>query len=119
MKNKEIYHLYEGLYEISQDKEIKFDVKIAFALAKNKNLLQPIYDAIIDTRYRLLESCGEPKEDGDWKIPKEKVDEFTKKWKDFMDIDNFITLQHIKLDDIQNKEIGIDLIEKLLPIIDN
>ena len=119
MKNKDIYDLYEGLYEISQDKELKFDIQTSFVLAKNKSLLKPLYDIIIDTRQKALESYGEQLENGDWRIPKEKLKEFSNEWSNFMNTDNFVVLQKIKLDDIKNEKINIDLMEKLLLIIDN
>ena len=39
MKNKEIFNLYEGLHEISQDKELKFNVRISYTFAKDKNII--------------------------------------------------------------------------------
>ena len=38
MKNKEIFNLYEGLHEISQDKELKFGVRISYTFAKDKGV---------------------------------------------------------------------------------
>ena len=119
MKNKDIFTLYEGLYEIGQDKELKFDIKTSFILAKDKNILQPVYDAILETRQKILEKYGEPLENGDWRVPNEKIKDFQKEWNDFMEMENFISLQGITLEDIKTKEIHIDLMEKLLPLINN
>lgn len=118
MKNKDILNLYEGLYEISQNKDLKFNVKISFILAKNKNILQPLYDAIIETRRKILQKYGIGIENGDWKIPNENIPSFRKEWDEFMAIDNFICLQGISLEDIQNEKINVGLMEKLLPLID-
>ena len=117
MTNKEIFSLYEGLYEISQDKELKFGARISYIFAKNKNLLQPYYDAIIDTRQKILEKYGEPQDNGNWHVSKEKMDVFMSEWNAFMEIENFITVDKINLEDLENEKIGIELMEKLLSII--
>lgn len=118
MKNIEVFSLYEGLYEISQNKDLKLNIKVCYVLAKNKNNIQPLYNAIIETRQRLLDKYGEAKDDGEWNIPKEKLNEFMKQWNDFMDVDNFVVLQKVKLSDLDEEQVGIELMEKLLPIIE-
>ena len=119
MKNKDIFNLYEGLYEISQDKELKFGIRVSYTFAKNKNLLQPYYDAIIDTRQKILKKYGEPQDNGDWHVNKEKMDIFMSEWNAFMEIENFISLEKVRIEDLEGEKIGIDLMEKLLPIINS
>ena len=118
MKNKEIFNLYEGLYEISQDKELKFGVRISYIFAKNKNILQPYYDAIIDTRQKILEKYGEPQDNGDWRVCKEKMNIFMSEWNAFMEIENFVNLEKVRIEDLNDEKIGIELMEKLLSIIE-
>ena len=119
MKNKDIYNLYEGLYEISQDKELKFNIKTSYILAKNKHILEPFYNAISETKEKLINKYGKPKEDGTWFVSKEDVPNFTKEWNNFMDMDNFINLESIRLQDLEEEKLGIELMEKLLKIINN
>lgn len=118
MTNKEIFNLYEGLYEISQDKELKFGVRISYTFAKNKNILQPYYDAIVDTRQKILEKYGEPQDNGDWYVSKEKMDIFMSEWNAFMEIENFVNLEKVKIENLEGEKIGIKLMEKLLPVIE-
>lgn len=120
MKNKEVYDLYEGLYEIGQRRDLKFNIKLCYSLAKNKNTLEPLYNAIIETRQRFLSKYGSQQEDGDgWTVAKDRMDDFLREWNDFMNIDNFVALQHIKLEELEDEEkLGVDLMGKLLPIID-
>lgn len=117
MTNKEIFNLYEGLYELSQDRDLKFGVKISYIFAKNKNILEPFYNAIIDTRQKLLNKYGEAQENGDWHVSKEKMDIFMSEWDSFMKIDNFVAIDKINIEELSEEKIGIDLMEKLLPII--
>ena len=118
MTNKEIFNLYEGLYELSQDKDLKFGVKISYIFAKNKNILEPFYNAIVDTRQKLLNKYGEPQDNGDWHVSKEKMDIFMNEWNAFMEIENFVNLDKVKIEDLEGEKIGIELMEKLLPIIE-
>lgn len=119
MKNKDVYTLYEGLAEISQDKELKFNIQTSYTLAKNKNFLEPLYGAITETRQKIIKKYASLQENGDLLIPKEKIEDFQKDWDNFMNIDNFVSLQHIKLTDIETDKIDVGTIEKLLNIIDN
>ena len=116
MKNQEIYDLYEGLATIAQDSELKFEARISFYLAKNKNLLEPYYNAIIETRTKVLKKYGEPTEDGNWFVHKDKMKDFTKEWEDFMNIEDIIDLQKINIEDLKT-QINIEVMRKLLPII--
>jgi hypothetical protein len=117
MKNKDIYDLYEGLTIIGQDKELKFDAKTSFYLARNKNLIEPYYNAIVETRRKLLDKYGEPEEGGNWFVPKEKVEEFTREWDSFMNIENIVNLQKISVEDFKS-QINIKIMGKLLSIIE-
>ena len=118
MKNKDIYDLYEGLYEISQDKELKFGIKVSYIFAKDKNMLQPYYDAIIETRQKILEKYGELQDNDNWHVNKEKMNIFMSEWNAFMGIENFINLEKVKIEDLEGEKISIELLEKLLPIIE-
>lgn len=118
MTNKEIFDLYEGFVALGENKEVKLNIKASFYLARNKNLLKPYYNAIIETRSKLLDKYGEALENGNWKVPKENLKDFTKEWDAFMGITNIVDIKKIKLEDFESK-IGIDLMEKLLPIIED
>lgn len=117
MKNKDIYDLYEGLAIIGQDSELKFNAQTSFYLARNKNLLAPYYNAIVETRTKILEKYGEAKEDGTWLVPNDKVEDFTREWDAFMSIENIVNLQKIKIEDFQT-QVNIEIMGKLLPIIE-
>ena len=116
MKNKDIYSLYEALVEISQDKELKFDIKASYYLACNKNVLEPFYNAIVETRNKVLNKYSQQAEEG-WMVPKEHVEEFYGEWIPFMETENLIALKKIKLEDIKS-EINVDMMSRLLPIIE-
>lgn len=47
------------------------------------------------------------------------MDNFIKEWDEFMDIQNSLILDKIKLEDFGSNEIDMELVERLLPIINN
>lgn len=118
MTNREIFNLYEGLCEIGIDKNLKFEIRISYIFAKAKHILEPYYKAILETRTKLLDKYGKTADNGDWIVPKENVADFTKEWDTFMGIENVIVLERIKIEDLANERLGVELTEKLLPIID-
>lgn len=116
MTNEQIVDLYEGLSEISQNKELKFNASLSFALAKNRNLLKPIYDSIMEARQKLIEKYGEQNEEG-WFIPNERIDSFKHEFEALMFTNTYVTTEDIVIEAFQDERIGTELMEKLLPII--
>ena len=132
-----ILDLDETLIHLRQKKQIvniKNDINININNLKEKKnyllqfrvglfsfltLLKPFYDAISETKQKLLDKYGEPKEDGTWFVKKESIPIFTNEWNNFMDIDNFISLEKIKIEDLEEEKLGIELMEKILEIISN
>ena len=118
MTNAEIINLYEGLYELSQDKDKTFSIKVGYIFAKDKNLLQPYYEAAINSRLKLLKKYGTELESGDIQIPGEQVLPFRQEHESFLNMENYIVLDKISLKDVQDEKLNIDIMEKLLPIIE-
>lgn len=116
LTNEQIVDLYEGLSEISEDKELKFKATVSFSLAKNKNILKPFYDSITEARQKLIEKYGEQNEKG-WLIPNEKLIQFKAEFEALMFTNTYITTEEILITDLEEERIGIELMEKLLPII--
>lgn len=117
MTNEQIINLYEGLYELGQDPEIKLKATTCFSLAKNKNLLRPFYDSAIEARQKLIEKYGEPSDDGSWFVPNEKLSNFKTEFESLMKMDTYIVTDDITIQNLENEKIGLELMEKLLPII--
>ena len=115
MTNKEIFHLYEGLCELAENKDIQLTVQASYYLAYDKNALEPFYKAIIDTRNAFLDKYG-TKTDAGWTVPKEQVDNFTNAWEECLAIEVPLNLKGIELKDIGG-QVNLDLMSKLLPLI--
>lgn len=116
MKNKDIMKLYQGLCEIS---ELKFKPRTSFILAKNKVALEPLYSIIVKCQRDIFEEYGEIKEDGSVLIPNDKIKEANKALEELMELDNTVQIIKISIEDFGNEVVSIDLLEKLMDIIEN
>lgn len=119
MTNGEIFKLYEGLWDICSDKDLKFKVKTSFILAKNKVLLEPYYTAIIEARTKLLKQYGEETGGEEFSIPQENIESFTHDVNILWSVENNIKIEKLKLEDLGEELINADRIEKILYMIDN
>lgn len=119
MTNEQILNLYEGLYEISQDDNIHFDALTSFILAKNKNMIEPVYSALIETRNTLIQSYGNVSDDqGSITIPPDKISAFKIEYDTLMRKETYVNLEKINIKSLINYNIKISIMEKLLPIIE-
>ena len=116
LTNEQIVDLYEGLSKISEDKELKFKATLSFALAKNRNLLKPVYDSIMEARQRLIEKYGERNDEG-WLIPNDRIESFRHEFEALMFTKTYATTEEIVIEAFSDERIGTELMEKLLPII--
>ena len=116
MTNEEILNLYEALAEISSNKDFKFKAVLGFQLAKNKHALKTAYDAIIESRQKLIEKYGTKTDDG-WLIPNEKIPSFEAELNALMSIETYVVIEQIPINQFEEEKFDLDIIEKLLPII--
>lgn len=116
MTNKEIFNLYEVLVEISQDKDIKFNIQTTYSLAYNQHALEPFYKSILDVRNAVLKKYAQ---DADNKkiIPKDRLEEFQQEWDGFMETNVDIPLKRIKLNAFEGT-MSVNLMSRLFPIIE-
>lgn len=120
MKNGEVLSLYETLVELSKNKDLKLKVKIGYALAKNKSVLQEQARIIDDLRRNLIIEYGHRQEDGNYIIPKDKIDEVNLKINELMEIDSGIDevkILKIPIDEIEEESLSLEQIEGLMPIL--
>lgn len=120
MKNKEIMVVFEGLQNVRNDTNIKFSARATFAIVKNMKMLEPIVDALIESKNQLLQKLGVPDESnsGSYFIPEENRETLTKELETLDSIENEIKFQKIKWEDIKNLNLSIQAMEALYPMIE-
>lgn len=117
MTNKEIIDLYEGLAEL-YDVKVNLNIKTKYLLAKIKVQIEPLYKAIMVTRQDLIKKYG-TEENESLIIKNTVLPQFSIELDELMNIESDINVPRINLDELNDQRIGINLIEKLLPIIND
>ena len=116
MKNGEVLELYETLQRISQNKDLKFSVKLGYAMAKNKEKLRQEAAIIYNLRRDIIMEHG--RVDGkDIVVPNEYVDEVNKKVNDLMEIENDVKIILVPIDAFDELELNMEDIEGLMRMV--
>ena len=116
MKNGEVLELYETLQRISQNKELKFNVKLGYAMAKNKEKLRQEAAIIYNLRRDIIMEHGKV-EGKDIVVPNEYIDEVNKKVNDLMDIENDVEIILVPIDAFDDLELNMEDIEGLMRMV--
>ena len=119
MNNLEIFSLYDTLVTLSTKDDIKLPVKIGYICLKNKNLLEPYYKAINESRQQIIQEYIAEDEEGNLRVPEDKINEANQKLQEILDMEeeNEIILQKINISDISDP-LPMDIINGLMPILE-
>ena len=116
MKNGDVLELYETLQRISQNKDLVFNVKLGYAMAKNKEKLRQEATIIYNLRRDIIMEHG--KVDGkDIVVPNEYIDEVNKKVNDLMEIENDVEIILVPIDAFEDLELNMEDIEGLMRMV--
>ena len=116
MKNGEVLELYETLQRISQNKDLRFNVKLGYAMAKNKEKLRQEAAIIYNLRRDIIMEHG--RIDGkDIVVPNEYVDEVNKKVNDLMEIENDVEIILVPINAFDELELNMEDIEGLMRMV--
>ena len=116
MKNGEILELYETLQRISSNRELKFNVALGYAMAKNKERLRQEAAIIYGLRRDIIMEHG--RIDGkDIVVPNEYVDEVNKKVNELMEIESDVGLILVPIDLFDGIELNMEDIEGLMRMV--
>lgn len=118
MKNGEVLRAYETLLKIAGNPDLKFNIKVNYLFAKNKEKLRQEATMIYRTRQELLLEYGNRNENGDIIIPQDKIDEANQKINDLMEMQNSLVLDEIPLEWLEDYKLGLDDVEALMPMLE-
>lgn len=116
MKNSDIITLYETLNRITEDKDLKFNVTIGYAMAKNKEALREAVVIIYDKRREIIMEHGEAK-DGEITVPKEYVEELNDKINELLNIDTPVDLIMLPVNTFDKYELNLEDMEGIMHMI--
>ena len=117
MKNGEVLKLYETLSEIANDPSRKFNIRVTYIFAKNRQILRNEAAIIYNTRRQVLNEYGDIDKDGNLIIPKDKIDEINIKINDLMEMENNIQIQQMSINWLEGYELSVEETDALLPIL--
>ena len=112
MRNGDVIKLYETLDRISANKELKFNVKVGYILAKNKEKLRQEAIIIYNERRKIILEYGNT-QGNDIIVPKDKIDEVNSKLDDLFDIENDVEIIQLPLEAFEDYELNMEDIEGL------
>ena len=116
MTNEEILKVYQGITELINKKAV-LNIKTSYTLAKNKSVLTPFVQVIENERIKIYDKYGTRSEEGNITVPNERIPELEKDADELLAIENKVPIVKIKIDDLADAEIGLDIFENLMPII--
>ncbi len=116
MKNGEVIELYETLKRLSENKNLKFNVKLAYIMARNKEKLRQEAVLIYDMRRQIIMEHGRI-EDKDIIVPKEYVDEVNQKINELMDVENDVEIIQVPTGAFGDQELNLEDMEGLMNMI--
>lgn len=118
MTNTDIYTVYESLAKLSHDKELKMPAKVGYTILKNRNLLEPYYKALMESRYSIIEKYAEKNDEGQLEVPSEKLGEANKELADLLEMEEEIQLTKLNVESLPDG-IDLEILDNLMPILED
>ena len=117
MKNGEILTLYETLERISKNKDLKFNVRVGYAIMKNKEKLRQEAVLIYNMRREIIMEHGRA-EGKDIVVSQEFIDETNRKIEDLMNIENDLQIIKFPAEVFNDYEMNMEDLEGLILMIE-
>lgn len=117
MKNGEVLSLYETLERLSKDYELKFNVRVGYIMARNKEKLRQEAIIIYDQRRQIILEHGTFDKDNNIIVDKEYIDETNRKINELMEIENHVEIDLVSPDEFDNNMMSLSDIEGLIPML--
>lgn len=113
MTNQQILLLYEQLKDWQ---DTSFPINVTYALMYNKQVLEPLYETIMNCRLGLIKEYAFI--DGDhYEVRPECQERFVNEMQELLSYNENIQLKKIKLSDLSDTNISMQALENLMPII--
>lgn len=116
MTNQEILKVYQGITELI-NKKIVLNIKTSYTLAKNKTILTPFVEVIENEKIKIYNKHGVKNDDGTIKVLNKNISALEKDINELFTIENKVPIVKIKIEELAEAEISMDILENLMPII--
>lgn len=117
MTNNNLILLYENLINFKNSFSEKLPFQLAYTIEKNLNLLLPYYVSIFQEVNKINAQYGEKENNGEIRVPKEKIQEVNQILKEFGEKEQYqIKLFQLNGEELRDFNITFDQIEKIMPL---
>ncbi len=116
VKNLEIYNLYKSLSDLSCANDIKLSAKIGYICIKNKKIIEPYFQTIDESRINIIQNYLKEDEEGNLRVPEDKIKEANEKLQEILDIEEDVNIQKVNINDIQ-ESLPMDILTGLMPML--
>lgn len=115
MKNKEIYSNYIQLLTLKENKKLRFPAKVSFAIIYNIKTFFPIVETYEWTKDEIINQYAVKDEihPGYYHIKEGNQNKVQQELTDLDNLETEISIQRIKIQDIENLELSIQDMEAL------
>ena len=105
LTNGEIYNLAMHLSNSFVDNELYLPAAVNYSIQKNKTIISELAQEIEQHRINIIYHYGEVLEDGNIKVPEDKVNEANKEINDLLLIEQELKLYTFKIEEIADVQL--------------
>ena len=118
MRNEVIISLCDALGEVLGEASKDLSIKTKFKLAKNRKILEPLYNVIMEQRDNIVKKYGVEDKNGSVTVPTDKIGIVNKEMQELSKIENECELEKITLEELGDAPIQGNVLMNLFPIIE-
>ena len=105
LTNGEIYNLAMCLSNSFVDNELYLPAAVNYSIQKNKTIISELVQEIEQHRINIIHHYGEILEDGNIRVPENKVDDANKEINDLLSIEQEIKIYTFKIEEIADVQL--------------
>lgn len=118
LTNGEIYNLAMRLSNSFVDNELYLPAAVNYSIQKNKTIISELAQEIEQHRIHIIHHYGEILEDGNIKVPEDKVDDANKEINDLLLIEQELKLYTVKIEEIADVQLTSAQMSSIMFMID-
>ena len=118
LTNGEIYNLAMHLSNSFIDNELYLPAAVNYSIQKNKTIISELAQEIEQHRINIIYHYGEVLEDGNIKVPEDKVNDANKEINDLLLIEQELKLYTFKIEEIANVQLTSAQMSSIMFMID-
>ena len=118
--NRDIITMYQGLSQLASNEEMRLPARVSFAVVRNLKMLIPIIEDIDMARQSIAETYGTLDADNptQYRIPENNRDTVNQELDAIMETEVDVPLVKIKMTEIEDLNISIDMAEALMFMVE-